>query len=65
MNSEFTSMKSLTDTTIQAYHAFENSVRSAMKCRSEQKLRQNINSAISTLESTFCPQQKEVNNNAS
>lgn len=65
MKPEFDSMGIVNNATINAYHQFENDVRLALKNDSEEQLRQNINRAISTLESTFCPQQKEVNNNAS
>jgi hypothetical protein len=47
-----------------AYHEFENDVRLALKSQSDEGLRRGIQSAISRLELTFCPQQKE-NRNAS
>ena len=48
-----------------AYHEFENDVRLALKnCQTNEELRRGVQSAISRLELTFCPQQKE-NRNAS
>jgi len=47
-----------------AYHEFENDVRLALNSQSDEGLRRGIQSAISRLELTFCPQQKE-NRNAS
>jgi hypothetical protein len=48
--------------TLTAYQTFENNVRIALgNSKTDEELRQNIQSAISTLEETFCPQPEEKN----
>lgn len=52
--------------TLTAYQQFEFDIRNSIKnCQSDEGLRRGVLCAISTLEQTFCPKQKEVNNNAS
>ena len=51
--------------TLDAYKKFEFDIRDAITFKEEKKLRKRVELAISKLERTFCPQQKEVNNNAS
>jgi hypothetical protein len=47
-------------TTLNAYQAFENNVRFALKdSKGQEELRQRIERAISVLEETFCPQPEE------
>jgi BMFP domain-containing protein YqiC len=51
--------------TLDAYKRFEFDIRDAITTRNEKELRKRVELAISKLERTFCPQQKEVNKNAS
>ena len=51
--------------TLDAYKKFEFDIRDAIASQDDKQLRKRVEFAISKLERTFCPQQKEVNNNAS
>jgi len=56
--------------TLTAYQQFEFDIRDAIRFHDavgtkESELRRRVELAISKLERTFCPKQKEVNNNAS
>jgi hypothetical protein len=51
--------------TLTAYQQFEFDIRDAVGFEGNNELRRRVELAISKLERTFCPKQKEVNNNAS
>ena len=51
--------------TLDAYKKFEFDIRDAISSQDDKQLRKRVELAISKLERTFCPQQKEVNKNAS
>ena len=51
--------------TLNAYKKFEFDIRDAILSQDDKQLRKRVELAISKLERTFCPQQKEVNKNAS
>jgi hypothetical protein len=48
-----------------SYRKFESDIRRAITFKRDKELRRKVQLAISKLEETFCPQQKEVNKNAS